>query len=298
MPQVNPIPSPTMLEIRLIVLLPNGKRLTSRDMAAATNRNTKLFNMAYSAFVRKNPSPNTDRARNRNVNSFLLNVIRIGASPHMSMTIKRKVFIVSAVVMGFLCMVLPELAAFLPILFYNGVLNHLPGVIAVILPYLYLAAQGETAIGEILLWAMNSIRESVHDLHDDSIDLRQAILEATQAMRENYMIRIDYDMSKAVPRNVKYCFIATVKEAMSNVVKHSNADKIEIVLREHPGFYQLFIGDNGMVKKAKTQQDGIGLSNMRERVEMLGGTVNIDSENGFRIMINIARNSKAVGNLC
>lgn len=149
------------------------------------------------------------------------------------------------------------------------------------------------SINDTLNQAMNSIRESVHDLHDDSIDLRQAIAEATQAMQENYTVRIDYDMSKAVPRNVKYCFISTVKEAMSNVVKHSDADKIEIVLREHPGFYQLFIGDNGTVKKAKTQSNGIGLSNMRERVEALGGTININQENGFKIMINVRRNTDA-----
>ncbi len=143
-----------------------------------------------------------------------------------------------------------------------------------------------TNINDTLNQAMNSIRESVHDLHDDSIDLRQAVYEATRTMQEKYTIRIDYDMSKAVPRNVKYCFITTIKEAMSNVVKHSDADKIEIVLREHPGFYQLFIGDNGTVKK-KAGEDGIGLINMRERVEALNGTIHISDEKGFKIFISV-----------
>jgi len=143
-------------------------------------------------------------------------------------------------------------------------------------------------INESLNQAMNSIRESVHDLHDDSIDLRQAVEEATRDMREKYVIRIDYDMSRAVPRNVKYCFITTIKEAMSNVVKHSNADKIEIVLREHPGFYQLLIGDNGTVK-GNGAEDGIGLLNMRERVEALEGTIHISDENGFKIFISIKK---------
>lgn len=145
-----------------------------------------------------------------------------------------------------------------------------------------------SGINETLNQAMNSIRESVHDLHDDSIDLRQAVDDATRAMQENYQIRIDYDMSKAVPRNVKYCFITTIKEAMSNVVKHSDADKIEIVLREHPGFYQLFIGDNGSGSKRKNQ-DGIGLVNMRERVEALNGTIHINEDKGFKIFISIKR---------
>ena len=43
-------------------------------------------------------------------------------------------------------------------------------------------------------------------------------------------------MSAHIPRNVKYCFIAIVKEGMSNIIKHSNADKVDIIFREHPGF--------------------------------------------------------------
>ena len=145
-----------------------------------------------------------------------------------------------------------------------------------------------TSINDTLNQAMNSIRESVHDLHDDSIDLRQAVLEATKEMRENYKVQLDYDMSKSVPRNVKYCFIAIIKEAMSNVVKHSNADTVGIILREHPGFYQLLIEDNG-TKKVHSTGEGIGLSNMRERVEALNGTIRIQNENGFKLFITIKK---------
>lgn len=147
-----------------------------------------------------------------------------------------------------------------------------------------------SGINDTLNQAMNSIRESVHDLHDDAVDLRQAVYDATKTMQERYQVSIDYDMSGAVPRNVKYCFITTIKEAMSNVVKHSDADRIEIVLREHPALYQLSIEDNG-TKKGKPGEDGIGLSNMRERVEALNGTIRISSENGFKIFISIAKAS-------
>ena len=150
-----------------------------------------------------------------------------------------------------------------------------------------------SSVNDTLNQAMNSIRESVHDLHDDSVDLHHAVLEATKDMKDSYRVEIDYDMSKAVPRNVKYCFISTVKEAMSNVVKHSDADRVDIVLREHPGFYQLFISDNGTVKTpggaGKNSESGIGLYNMRERVEGLGGTIHFSDEQGFRIMISIKK---------
>lgn len=149
---------------------------------------------------------------------------------------------------------------------------------------------GLDSVTETLNQAMNSIRESVHDLHDDSVDLRQAVKEAAKDMQKNYKVMIDYDIAEEVPRNVKFCFITIVKEAMSNIVKHSNADKIIIVLREHPGFYQLSVEDNGTVREeCKGQKSGIGISNMRERVETLNGTFRIHKEKGFQIFISIPK---------
>lgn len=164
------------------------------------------------------------------------------------------------------------------------------------------------SINETLNQAMNSIRESVHDLHNDSIDLKQAVTEATRTMGERYQITIDYDMSPEVPRNVKYCFVATVKEAMSNIVKHSDADRITLILREHPGFYQLTVEDNGTAGTGEgagrwngecpsplSGGEGIGLNNMKERVEALKGTFRIHRERGFLIFISIPKSGSITG---
>ncbi len=140
--------------------------------------------------------------------------------------------------------------------------------------------------------AMNNIRESVHDLHDESVDLKQAILEATSDMKKKYTFVLEYDMSNQVPRNVKYCMIAIVKEGMANIVKHSDATRVTVMLREHPGFYQLAIEDNG-TKLQKNLNPGIGLNNMRERVEALDGTINLSAENGFRILVSLRKDLTA-----
>lgn len=152
-----------------------------------------------------------------------------------------------------------------------------------------------TSINDTLNSAMNSIRESVHDLHDDSIDLHQAVMEATKDMQNDYHVTVDYDMSRTVPRNVKYCLIAIVKEAMANVVKHSNGDKVSIILREHPAFYQLLVEDNGKNTEKDASYlngDGIGLSNMRERVNALNGTLSITNGDGFKLFITIRKDEE------
>ena len=142
--------------------------------------------------------------------------------------------------------------------------------------------------------AMTSIRQSVHDLHDDAIDLKQAVTEIVQTIETDYEVKLDYDMSGCVPRQVKYCLIATVKEAVSNIIKHSNGIRVRISFREHPGFYQLSVEDNGKDVKMKVE-NGIGLSNMQERVDALQGTFRVHTEKGFCIFITIP---KVEENLC
>lgn len=149
--------------------------------------------------------------------------------------------------------------------------------------------------------AMDSIRSSVHDLHDDAVNLHETIKGIILDIKKEN-IEFEYDMSEILPREIKYCFISIVKEALSNTVKYSNATRIKITMREHPAMYQLCVEDNG---KGCTDSDknttGIGLKNMRERVEALNGMLQIDGENGFRIFIVIPKqneqNSRGNGDL-
>ena len=86
--------------------------------------------------------------------------------------------------------------------------------------------------------AMVSIRSSVHDLHDDAVNLQETIKGIiTDIKIEN--VEFEYDMSEIIPREIKYCFISIVKEAISNAMKYSSATEIKIILREHRGRCQL-----------------------------------------------------------
>ena len=154
---------------------------------------------------------------------------------------------------------------------------------------------------ESLNGAMNSIRSSVHDLHDDAVNLEDAI----KGLVKDFTfcpVNLTYDMSRQVPREVKYSLISITKEGLSNVMRHSNADSVNILLREHPALYQLCIEDNGTLgskipdiqtdadsNKMETVSGGMGLSNIRDRVKALGGTVQITQEKGFRIFVTIPK---------
>lgn len=134
--------------------------------------------------------------------------------------------------------------------------------------------------------AMDSIRESVHDLHDDSVNLESAVAKMLDGY-ETYEIHYEYEIHSEIPRETKFCFLTVIKEALSNVVKHSNATAIRVVIQEFQDYYQLLFQDNGNCYEEQTGDRGMGLENMKERVESLNGTMSLRMDQGFRIFISI-----------
>lgn len=136
--------------------------------------------------------------------------------------------------------------------------------------------------------AMTSIRESVHDLHDDSIDLKKVIEDSIRTVDSRFTVSLDCDVSESMAGNVKLCMIGVIKEGLSNAVKHSAGNKISIIVREHPAFYQLMLEDNGSCTEIK--ESGIGLKNMRDRVEALHGRISFTpSREGFKIFVSVPK---------
>lgn len=148
---------------------------------------------------------------------------------------------------------------------------------------------------------MDSIRASIHNMHDESIDLYTTI----DGLVKNFtfcQIYFDYDIETSPLLKIKYCFIAIVKEALNNITKHSNATYVSILLKEQPALYQLIISDNGTVdKQTKTllnyyqnnqqqYQEGMGIQNIIDRVKGFQGNILITGENGFQLFITIPKN--------
>lgn len=151
-------------------------------------------------------------------------------------------------------------------------------------PVLY---QGLDQIKNTLTEAMNSIRTSVHNLHDESLDLKAELTKLVNQF-DFCHISLDYDLSSSPNKEIKYSFIAVVKEALSNVMKHSHATQVEITVREHPAFYQLIVKDNDLGSVAASS-NGIGLNNMQERISQLDGQFSIDTTKGFKIFISVPK---------
>lgn len=142
-------------------------------------------------------------------------------------------------------------------------------------------------IKSTLSQGMDSIRCSIHDMHDEYVDLENEIKSIVNNF--NFCnISFNYDIQNNPNKKIKFCFISIIKEALSNIIKHSDATQVNITLREHPALYQLVISDNGNKKNAENT-DGIGIKNMIDRVNSLNGIININNQNGYFIFISIPK---------
>jgi PAS domain S-box-containing protein len=81
------------------------------------------------------------------------------------------------------------------------------------------------------------------------------------------------------------------QEALTNVQKHAKATHVYIQLTWHDGWLVLTIEDNGVGLKGRDSQlaSGIGLRNIKTRIELLGGTLTIDSQpnEGTSLMVEV-----------
>ncbi|MCL1819303.1 MAG: sensor histidine kinase [Oscillospiraceae bacterium] len=145
-------------------------------------------------------------------------------------------------------------------------------------------------VRDTLSEAMDSIRSSVHDLRDESVDLKMRL----DSMIDKFTfcpVKLNYNADD-LPVEIKICFASIVREALSNIAKHSNAAEAAVTVTEHPAFFQLVITDNGTVRASKADR-GIGLQNMTDRIDALGGIFRVESGKGFRIFISVPKGELA-----
>lgn len=154
-------------------------------------------------------------------------------------------------------------------------------------------AQQLEPLKETLDNAMNNIRESVHDLHKESFDIKDAAKRLLEDCK-GYDTSLDCDISMDADKEIKYAFLSILKEALTNVQKHSDATRVKVVLNELEEYYQMMVEDNGTGQaNVYNPAGGIGLRNMEERVRALGGIITFSGQQGFRIFISVPKKKEA-----
>ena len=88
-------------------------------------------------------------------------------------------------------------------------------------------------------------------------------------------VAVTGDNERDLGTDGRLTFYRVTQEALTNIRKHARADRVEIRLAYEPSGTRLTIEDYGRCggRQAPADGTGYGLSGMRERAELLGGTL-------------------------
>jgi signal transduction histidine kinase len=101
----------------------------------------------------------------------------------------------------------------------------------------------------------------------------------------------DLDLSAETEREVYY----VLREALTNVIRHSHASKVDIQLSQRNGQLAGSLIDNGVGFNVVRQDTGLGLPAMAQRVKKIGGELFVSSSpgSGTKIVFSVPRNPES-----
>lgn len=95
--------------------------------------------------------------------------------------------------------------------------------------------------------------------------------------RTDIQAKLHIENDRRLRLDIEQSIFRVIQEALSNVSRHSRADKVEVVLSYKADTLMVKIADNGCGFDPQEKPTGVGLRSIRERIESLSGTVKIDT---------------------
>jgi two-component system sensor histidine kinase DesK len=138
-------------------------------------------------------------------------------------------------------------------------------------------------VEEISRQALSDVRDAIRGYRSKGL---LAELEQAKCTLQTAGVAVHCDASANVklPAMQEGVLSMAVREAVTNVVRHAQAHTCSLRLEQQNGSCRLEIEDDG---RGGYQNEGNGLRGMRERVEMLGGTLTRNSQAGTRLTITV-----------
>jgi signal transduction histidine kinase len=130
----------------------------------------------------------------------------------------------------------------------------------------------------------------------DDLGLHSALLNHVEEWSERYRIDVDFQNSglnhRRLGPEVETTIYRIVQEALTNVVKHANAARVGLVIEDGPEHLVAIVEDDGVGFDPESVPGlGMGLLGMKERVALVGGTLQVESAPGCgtTLLIRIPR---------
>jgi two-component system NarL family sensor kinase len=153
--------------------------------------------------------------------------------------------------------------------------------------------RGDPSAGAPLAKGIETLSEAITEVRRISRDLRPGILDdlglgpALRMLAEEFAERTGIEMAYAtvvfrnrLDNDAKIALYRIAQEALTNIERHSGATHVAIDLRGHRRGATLRITDNGRGFVLSGRTLGLGLRNMQERMDQLGGRLTLRTSPG------------------
>jgi two-component system, NarL family, sensor histidine kinase DevS len=139
------------------------------------------------------------------------------------------------------------------------------------------------ALRELVVATLQDVRRLAVELRPKVLDdfgLVPALERLTQSFSEQTGIQVDLEASTITERppvEVETAIFRIVQEALTNVVKHAHAQRVSVLVTRADGRIKAVIEDDGTGFDPSATDGGIGLIGMRERIELLDGSLVVET---------------------
>lgn len=130
-----------------------------------------------------------------------------------------------------------------------------------------------------IVWSIDARNDTMGDLTDRMQDYVNNVLPEKEI---NY--HFEGNMQDKLKVSLKENLYLIFKEAINNIQKHSNADKIDVTLSTDGEGFLLSIRDNGTVA-SNERKSGQGLHNMKMRAKRVDADITFNNSNGFEVRV-------------
>jgi two-component system sensor histidine kinase UhpB len=154
------------------------------------------------------------------------------------------------------------------------------------------ARESAKAIDVVARQMMNIVHGMLQRLRPGSLDelgLKAALQDLIDTwLQRNRSVTVDVSLLGdfvGVDETVAIAIYRIVQECLTNIARHSDANKIIVTLHRKSDELILSVEDNGKGFDPRLVSSGFGVAGMRERVQGLGGHFELNSRVGFGVQI-------------
>jgi signal transduction histidine kinase len=155
------------------------------------------------------------------------------------------------------------------------------------------AADNVDEILKVARKGMDEVRLAVKEWSDDEKGMGPVALKGLVSQIEaNSTVRIQYQEIGPISEWPVACSVVLyriMQEALTNILKHSDAEQVSIEVKEENEHVKLLITDDGYFNNEKPLNFGFGLNGMVDRCKSVGGgiTFSANSPHGLKILADI-----------